>query len=863
MAKVRKNFAGENLFPAKNPNTIVKGFVLTLLILSVNIIRAEKLDYFFDKSIVFDSKIPTPEQFLGYEIGTKITEHHRINAYLEKLAELSDRAEIIEIGRTHEGRKLEILIVSSPANISKLDAIKGERRKVRNSETVNTPLIVFLGYSVHGNETSASEASLLSAYYLVAAQNDFVQKELEGGIYFIDPVRNPDGQERFALWVNSNAGINVVNSSPFDREHTEGWPRGRGNHYWFDLNRDWINIVNPESRSRVAFYQDWLPHVQADHHEMGAGSTFFFEPTNPDGNESRFVPQSTYKLNAKFAVNYSKALDKIGSFYYTKEEFDNKNPNFGSTYPDYNGGVGILFEQASSRGIQQTTDNGLLTFAFTLRNQLVSSIATVDAANENRDALFDLQKEFFSTGLKNNKSYIVGDAYDAGRLNKFVNLLLAHRLDVYENNQDVTVNGIKFEKGKSYIIPVGQPNSALIQIIFDDKKGYEDANKLGYGAGFSIAYSTGLSHAALTNPAKGEKVETAKKTVPASFSKSNYAYIIDYRESKSQQLLFRLLEKDLIVKAAFQSFSINTASGTKDFPNGTLLIPVSNQPVSADELFALLKDLSVDEGVNVESVATGYSVKGVDLGSSSFRRINTPKVLIVTGGDVSSTEAGEVWHLFDQKLKYPIVKVESGSFGRVPLHEFNRIVFAGGAYSFLTPQALQSLKNWINDGGTLITISSASRWALSTLLARENNDEAGNNRNTTGNRPSAAAFTNRRLSTSIFETRINLKHPLGFGLTSEVLPVIKESFPFIPLEGDTINPVSRYADEPLLNGHLDPADKKTFRRFAPIKIRSNGGGNVILFAEDPVFRGTWDATERTFINAILLGDRIGGGFRFY
>ncbi|MDR1594416.1 MAG: hypothetical protein LBS43_08050 [Prevotellaceae bacterium] len=847
----------------------VNGYLLlALLVFVAGIAKAEKVDYFFDKSIVFDSKIPTPEQFLGYETGVRITEHHRINAYLEKLAELSDRAAIVEIGRTHEGRSLKILIVSSSANIAKLDAIKRERQKVRNSETVATPLIVFLGYSVHGNETSGAEAALLSAYYLVAAQNDFVKKELDGGIYFIDPVRNPDGQERFASWVNSNAGVNVVNSSPLDREHTEGWPRGRGNHYWFDLNRDWVNIVHPESQARVAFYQDWLPHVQADHHEMGAGSSFFFEPTNPDGNESRFVPQSTYKLNAKFAINYSKALDKIGSFYYTKEEFDNKNPNFGSTYPDYNGGVGILFEQASSRGLQQTTDNGLLTFAFTLRNQLVASLATVDAANENREALFDLQKEFFSTGLKNNKSFIVGDSYDAGRLNKFVNLLLAHRLDVYENNQDVTVNGIKFEKGKSYIIPAGQPNSALVQIIFDDKKGYDNASKLGYGAGFSVAYSTGLSQATLANPAKGAKVDAVKKNVPAAFQKSNYAYIIDFRESKSQQLLFRLLEKDLIVKTAFQPFSVNTATGTKDFPNGTLLIPVSNQPASSEELFATLRDLSADEGVTVESVATGYSVKGVDLGSSSFRRINKPKVLIVTGGDISSTEVGEVWHLFDQKLKYPVVRIESSSFGRVPLHEFNRIVFAGGAYSFLTPQAIQSLKNWLSNGGTLITINSASRWALSTLLARDNAEPAGEGRNI-GNRQTVApastttpVFTGRRLATSIFETRINLKHPLAFGLTSEILPVIKESLPFIPIENDTINPVSRYAGEPLLNGHLEPADKKAFKRFAPIKIRNSGGGNVILFAEDPVFRGIWDATERTFINAILLGDRIGGG-RFY
>jgi hypothetical protein len=857
MTKIRKKTSGEDASPGKIYCRIFnQTLLLCLVVLSTSLLNAETIDYFFDKSIVFDSKIPTPEQFLGYEIGTRITEHHRINAYLEKLAELSDRAKIIEIGRTHEKRSIKILAVSSPANISNLETVKQERQKVRKGETVHTPLVVFLGYSVHGNETSGAEASLLSAYYLVAAQNEAVRKELDNGIYFIDPVRNPDGQERFASWVNYNAGVNTVNSHPLDREHNEGWPRGRGNHYWFDLNRDWVNIVHPESRARVAFYQDWLPHVQADHHEMGAGSTFFFEPTDPDGNESRFVPQLTYKLNAKFAVNYSKALDKIGSFYYTKEGYDNKNPTFGSTYPDYNGGVGILFEQGSSRGIQQTTDNGLLTFAFTLRNQLVSSLATVDAANENRDALFDLQKEFFTAGLKNSKAFIVGDPYDAGRLNKFVNLLLAHRLDVYENEQDVTVNGVKFERGKSYIIPAGQPNSALVQIIFDDKKDYADASKLGYGAGFSVAYSSGLSHAVLTSPAKGAKVEAVKKNIPAPFPKSDYAYLIDYRDSKSQQLLFRLLEKELIVKSAFQPFTVNTSDGIKAFTYGTLLIPVQNQPVQSDELFKLLQVLATQEGVSIESVLTGYSVKGVDLGSSAFRRISKPSVLIVTGGDISSNEVGEVWHLFDRKLSYPLVKVESGSFERIPLHEFNRIVFVSGAYSFLTPQALQSLKSWISNGGTLITINSASRWALSGLL-RDNRTDKDDNR-----ADELRAGSRRGLPTSIFETQISLKSPLAFGLTSEKLPVIKESFPFIPIAGDSLNLIAQYAKEPLLNGYLNPADKKTFSRFTPIKVQNSGGGNVILFAEDPLFRGIWDATERTFINAILLGDRIGSG-RFF
>ncbi|MDR3251448.1 MAG: hypothetical protein LBT42_07300 [Tannerella sp.] len=815
-------------------------------------IGGEKQSYFFDSSVRFDEKIPSPEQFLGYQTGSKITEHHRIIAYFEKLASLSDRTKLIEIGRTHEGRQLLILAVSSPENIARLDGYRTERNKARKAETPETPLILFLGYSVHGNEPSGAEASLLSAYYLVAAQTEQAKQQLADGIYFIDPVRNPDGQERFAEWVNYNRSIRFINDSGLDREHTEGWPRGRGNHYWFDLNRDWVNIVHPESQARVAFYQDWLPHVQVDHHEMGANSSFFFEPTDPDGNESRFVPKATYRLNAEFADFYAKALDRIGSFYYTKEGYDNKNPTFGSTYPDYNGGVGILFEQGSSRGIRQDSENGLLTFAHTVRNQLVSSIATIEAAHANRKALFDLQKEFFAVNPKNSgKNYIIGDAYDRSRLNRFINRLLAHRLEVYENNSDITVDSVKYEKGKSYIIPVAQANSALVQIIFDDKKGYDDASKLSYGAGFSVAYSSGLAYAQIAAPSKGARLEEKLKNVVAPFSRSEYAYLIDFRDSRSQVALFRLLEKDIIVKTASQTFSVNNSGQTVDFPVGTLLIPVGNQPLSSGELFTLLKSVNETEGIDVLPVATGYNIKGADLGSNAFRRVHRPKALVLTGGSVSSNEAGEVWHLFDQKLAYPIVRVEVESFNRIPLYEYNRIILAGGSYTELNAQAIEKLKQWTANGGVLITINSASQWASRNLV-----ETRTATRRADSIPQFAASAVRRGLPTSVIETSINLNSPLAYGLTRKSLPVSKENLSV--LKGSPENTVATYPNSPLLNGYLHKESEAVFRNSASILI----GNNVILFAEDPLFRGVWDATERTFVNAVLFGDLIRSGFRF-
>ena len=823
-------------------------FIASIIVLFIFIGRAEGLDYYF-QGITFDSNIPSPEEFLGYQPGSRITEHSRINAYYEKIAGLSDKVELIEIGKSHESRPIYVLAVSSPENIRNLDALRERRKGVREGENIDSRLIIFLGNAVHGNEISSSEAALYSAYYFTAAQSSKVQKQLEESVIFIDPVRNPDGQERFASWVNSNISFKRHNTSQYDREHSEGWPRGRGNHYWFDLNRDWVNIVHPESRARVAFYQDWLPHVQADHHEMGTNTTFFFEPTDPEGNESHLVPKSNYELNLRFAEYFADALNRIGSFYYTKESYDNKNPNFGSTYPDFNGGVGILFEQGSSRGLVQESENGLVTLPFTIRNQLVTTIATVDAAHGNREALFDLQREFFTKaapGVDTRRSYIIGDNYDNTRLNKFIDLLLTHKLDVYENDREVEVDGVTYYPGKSFIIPAGQPNSALVGIIFDDKKDFEDVSKLGYGAGFSIVYSTGLSYGIINSGNRGAKVENLPQVSYAAPERSDYAYLIDFRDSGSQRFLLHLLENNILVKTATKLFAIEGQQSRREFSYGSLLIPVSNQSIESDELHNLIRELSVKNGVEVIPVNNGFSISGVDLGSSAFKKVETPKVLIVTGGDVSSTEAGEVWNLFDQRLEYPLTRVNSDNLRRVSLNDFNRIVFVSGGYDFIGKDLLEDLKIWIRNGGTLITINSASRWAISNDLSSASLVE----------RPDSLAGTQQEWQpTSIFLTHIDLEHPLAFGLTSESLPVLRESNLYINSSNNT---VSEYNEDPLVNGYISQENLDRLKGSASVTANNLGRGRVVLFTENPVFRGIWDGTSRTFVNAILFSNISSG-----
>ncbi len=321
----------------------------------------------------------------------------RIVSYLQRLADLSDKATLIEYGKTHELRPLVILIISASQNLEDIDNLqKNHLEALTGAASTNSgerPVFVNLGYNVHGNEPSSSEAALLSAYTLVASQSKAVDEFLKNAVIFLDPTINPDGRDRHTQWVNSYRGAAKV-KDPADIEHNEGWPRGRTNHYWFDLNRDWLLGIHPESRGKLNWYHQWYPNVVTDFHEMGTNSTYFFEPMKANASKDPIMPKANYTtLNDLFAKYYVEGLDKLGSFYFTKEVFDGTYPGYGSSYPDLQGGLGILFEQASSRGHVQETIMGDVTFPFTIRNQYTSSMATLQAALENKGKLISYQKD--------------------------------------------------------------------------------------------------------------------------------------------------------------------------------------------------------------------------------------------------------------------------------------------------------------------------------------------------------------------------------------------------------------------------------------------------------------------------------------
>ncbi len=402
------------------------------------------------------------------------------------------------------------MTITSPENYTRLDDIRKEHLKLsqpgQQLNTAGMPVVVTHGYNVHGNEPSSSEAAMLTAYYLVASQGDEANNTLHNAIIHIDPNYNPDGRDRHTSWANMNKAFPPV-ADPMDREHNETWPGGRTNHYWFDLNRDWLPLAHPESRNRVAFFHQWLPNVCTDYHEMGTNATNFFEPTKPLGSENPIVPRTNYdQLNNIFAKYFSKALDDIGSLYFTKEEFDNSYPGYGSTYPDIHGGLGLVFEQASSRGHVQQSQTKVVTFAFTIRNHVRTSLATIKASVDNRELLLKHQQDFFKTALdeakkSSIKGYIYGDPKDKGRTTAFTELLLQHQIDVYKFND-------------RFVVPTDQIQYRMVRSFFEKVTQYNDS--VFYDAStWTMALAYNMPYEALSSsPSKKDKVTLQDHVAP-------------------------------------------------------------------------------------------------------------------------------------------------------------------------------------------------------------------------------------------------------------------------------------------------------------------------------------------------------------
>ena len=831
-------------------------FLAFFLMLSTS----QSQNYYLQDKAPFDASIPSPEAFFGYPVGEQHTRHDLIVSYFMELAEKSDRATIEVYGHSHEQRKLVMLTISSPQNLSNLENIKKEHLKFVDPNLNPTnygdlPIFVNLGYSVHGNEPSTSEAAILTAYTLVASNSTEVLNYLENSVVFIDPALNPDGRDRFTQWANQYRSKQLV-SDNIDVEHNEMWPRGRTNHYWFDLNRDWLLAVHPESQSKLKWYHEWYPNVVGDFHEMGTNSHYFFEPMKPNASKDPIMPRENYEdLNDLFAPYYENALNDIGSLYYTKESFDGTYPGYGSSYPDLQGALALLFEQGSSRGHLQDTRYGTISFPFTIRNQYKTSIATIKAAVENKATLRKYQQDFFKSAVNEKAptgytAYEFGDSNDQNRNKAFVDFLLYHNIDVYK-------------KSNKYRVPLKQPQRRMVQTMFETYKQYRDSVFYDASA-WSVGNFYNMKYKGLRSTDLGTKISSTENMVSVvNVTKSDYAYVMKWDDYNAPAAMYHMQRKGLKVASAFKPFSVQTNNGVQSFGYGSVMIPVSLQSKSSSEVFSIIREAQEAFKVPIFSTNSGYSTQGIDLGSNNIRALTKPRAALLIGDGVSSYEAGEVWHLLDTRVAMPLTRIQMRSFRNANLDRYNTLVMVSGSYFQLDSSQIKRLQDWTAKGNTLITIGRASQWAVTKKLVKEEltkKPKEKDSTKTTERLPYVEASEHigrERIGGTIFEVDLDLTHPLGFGYNDASLPVYKNNNVFLKPSKNPYATVAKYTKDPHIDGFISETNyNDLLKPSASLIVSPIGRGRVVLFADNPNFRGAWYGTNRLFLNALFLGQYI-------
>lgn len=835
-------------------------FILVLLFCYSSTILSGQADYFYPNSGNFDPKILTPEKFLGYPIGTQHTRHDRLVEYFMELDKLSDRIATRVIGRTFEQREQITAVFTSPQNHAKLEEIRSAHLAGQQTgNTQNIPLVIHLGYNVHGNEPSSSEAAMLTAYYIAASQSDEVTKWMNDMIILMDPVINPDGRDRHTHWVNMHKAEPPV-ADPLDREHTEIWPGGRFNHYWFDLNRDWFLGTFPETRNRINFFHHWRPYVQTDHHEMGSNSTFYFDPGKLSSNNP-IVPDYLYnKIYPKFGEYFSNAANKIGSMYFTKEAFDKLYPGYGSSYCNFYGGAGFLFEQGSSRGHIQETSTIPITFAFTIRNQFTGSLTTIRASLAEKTLLLNMRKEFYRVSNQQAKAspikgYLFGDAMDATKTNAFLNMLLLHEIEVYPLKESVTINGKTFDAASSYMVPTDQPSYMMVRTVFEKQITYSDSTFYDAST-WCLPLAYGMNYAELKLPVnKGAVVSKLPEQTMLTVEKSNYVYVFHLRDYNAHKAIYQLQEGGAIVQTAFRPFTALINNKPNQFGYGSISIPVNLQRIGVDSLYQLVNKVSSNTRVRIFSLSTGYNVNGPDMGSNYIRTLKKPEAMMLIGTGVAATEAGEIWHLLDQRLQMPITKIDILNFGRANIDRYNTIVMVSGNYSLIDKAGTDKLKSWVQNGGTLITIKTGSEWAIKNGFTKEklyvDSSKQPTPRYHYDDAPQREGA--KALGGSIFSVDLDTTHPIGFGFSQRNIPVYRNGLTVLLSSASSYSTVAQYGNNPLLAGYLHSSSLKKIKNSAAIVVGAEGNGRVILFSDNPNFRGTWYGTNKLFLNALFFG----------
>ncbi len=836
----------------------------------------------FSPDVPMSEAVPSPAEFLGYELGTMVTLHADVVGYIKVLSESSDRITLHEYARTYEGRPLYYMVVTSPDNQARIEEIRRNNLMLADPDTpdeeaarliAEQPVIPWLSYNVHGNEPSSTEAAMQVAYRLAAGSDQHTKDLLEQAVVIIDPAINPDGRDRFAYWYRS-VQSEIPNPHTSDLEHSEPWPGGRTNHYWFDLNRDWVWLVHPESRGRLRAYQQWLPQMHTDYHEQGAGNNYFTMPGMAPHNLN--LPDAYEDWADIYGQANAREFDRNQINYFTRESFDFFYPGYGSSYPSIMGAIGMLTEQGSSRGRVVETDDGyLLTFRQGIFDHYTTSMAGIETSVNHRAELLEYFRTFFmqSANRSDTRAYIIADDGGNGYAYDVIDTLLKHGVEVDRATSEFTVRDAQdywtgqasqrsFDSG-TFVIRTDQARHVLINTLMQRQMVIEDSVMYDM-ATWSIPLAYNLDAAWTRSDLRfdSESVTSAPLNDTGMDNPgAAYAYVIDWDQRHAPKALALLWEAGYRVRSARKTFTIDDT----EYARGSLIILLGRNREKADAVRADMSRIAGAAGVRIAGFDSGRVQDGIDLASSNSRPVDKPRVAMLVDRPMSSYTAGQIWFLFDQWTGLSIDRVRVQNLSARLLTTYDVLIMPGGNVSSVIDSTMVgNLREWVSAGGTLIATESSATFFTKTRskftgveLVESDSDDDGKDE------PKERYYTRyearsdssglRRIPGSAMRGIIDDSHPLAFGIGDRLYSLKFSTDALEP--GDNLQTVGYYDRDPeevLASGYASKENRekiagKTFAGVQPL-----GSGKVVFLLDNTQYRMFWIGPARMIQNAVML-----------
>lgn len=834
------------------------------------------LSFFLSATVIFSQKAKSPHEFLGYQLGERFTFHYRMAEYFRHVDEMMPNVKVVEYGKTYEDRPLLYAIIASKENFDNIETIRTDNLKraglIQGTPSTKVP-IVWLSYNVHGNESSSMEAAMLTLYELSDPGNAKTQAWLKNTVVIIDPCINPDGRDRYARFF-TQVGNTPANPDLDALEHHEPWPGGRFNHYLFDLNRDWAWLTQKESQQRVKVYNDWLPQVHVDFHEQGHNNPYYFAPAAEPFHE--VISPWQREFQTMIGKNNAKYFDQEGWLYFTKEYFDLFYPGYGDTYPTFNGAIGMTYEQGGGPygGTAVVTETGdKLTLLDRLTHHHTTGLSTVEITSLHAARVIEEYQKYFNENNSSPatpfKTYVIKAENNYSKLKAFTSWLDTQGIR-YGHTNPKSARGFDYETqsnvalnitAQDIVISSVQPKSRFLTTVLEPSSKLPDSVTYDITA-WNLIYSYNLKAYALNEKLSVNKsYEPLKRLTHSPITKERpYAYVFRYEHVTDVAFLTSLLANDVRVRSSEKSFSLNGNT----FGPGTLIVTRRNNEhiLEFDSLIAR-KAKALDR--EVISTSTGFVDKGKDFGSSDLNYVKAPKVAMLSGPQTSTTCAGEIWHFFEQQIRYPITQIGTDYFKQVELSAYNVLIIPEGYYTLIDDGLVSRLSEWVNNGGRLILIGNANSpfadkpgFSLKRYATEDERHEAEKWAKELKEKEGAMRYEemerrgiSETILGAIYKVPMDNSHPLGFGMDSQYYTLKTNELRFAFLDNGWNVGVLRGRVKPVI-GFAGYKSNASLQNSLVFGVENKGQGQVVYMVDNPLFRAFWDSGKLLFSNAVFM-----------